>query len=115
MIQKISLITRVFEECNKIEYAEDVLDDLINLDGSVLKEACARIKKINDNPFCGEELQNKYGMNLSGCRKEYFNGTRMRIVWEPYSKPNEQGYVAIIWSIGPRKSKDVYRRAYKRR
>ena len=115
MIQKITLITRVFEECSKIEYAEDILDDLMSLDGSVLKEACTRLKKINDNPFCGEELQNKYGMNLSGCRKEYFNGTRMRIVWEPYSEPNDYGYVAIIWSIGPRKSEDVYRRAYKRR
>ena len=115
MIQKIDLITQVLVECTNIEYAEDILDDLMRLDGSILKEACARLRKINHNPLCGEELHNKYDMDLSGCRKEYFNGTRMRIVWEPYTEPNEYGYIAIIWSIGPRKSEDVYRRAYKRR
>ncbi len=115
MIQKIDLITQTFEQCTRIEYAEDVLDDLMKLDGSILKEACTTLKKINKNPFCGEELHNKYGLNLLGCRKEYFNGTRMRIVWEPYSEPNESEYVAIIWSIGPRKSADVYKRANKRR
>jgi len=115
MIQKIDLIRKVFEECTQLQYAAEILDDLLKLDGRVLKEACNRLKKINTNPFCGEELQDKHGMNLTGCRKEYFDGPRMRIVWEPYTEPNEHGYAAIVWSIGPRKSADAYHRAYKRR
>lgn len=115
MIQKIDVIRDVFEQCTQIEYAEEVLDDLLRLDGSVLKEACNRLKKINGNPYCGEELQDKYGMDLTGCRKEYFDGTRMRVVWEPFGALNENGYLAKIWSVGPRKSVDAYHRAFKRR
>ncbi|MDA8212042.1 MAG: hypothetical protein M0021_09220 [Clostridia bacterium] len=115
MIQKIDLIREVFEQCTQIEYAEEVLLDLLSLDGSVLREACNRLKKINNTPYCGEELQDKYGIDLSGCRKEYFDGTRMRIVWEPYKEPTQHGSIAKIWSVGPRKSEDAYRRAFKRR
>ncbi len=115
MVQKIDLIKEVFEQCTCLEYAEDILADLLQLDGSKLKEACKRLKKINDNPLCGEELQNKYNMDLTGCRKEYFDGTGMRVVWETYSEPNEYGHVAMIWSVGPRKSYDVYKRTFKRR
>lgn len=115
MIQKIDLIREVFEQCTQIEYAEEVLDDLLKLDGSILREACNRLKKINSNPFCGEDLQDKYGMDLTGCRKEYFDGNRMRIVWEPYRKPNKNGYVTIIWSIAPRKGEAAYHQAFSRR
>ena len=115
MIQKIDLIGEVLEECRLIEYAEEVLDDLLQLDGSVLRAACKRLKKINENPIRGEALKNKFGLDLMACRKEYFDGNRMRIVWETYTSPNKGGYIAKIWSIAPRKREDAYRRACKRR
>ena len=92
MIQKIDLIREIFEQCTNLEYAEEILDDLLKLDGSVLREACNRLKKINANHYCGEPLEEKYGMDLTGCRKQYFDGTRMRVVWEPYIRPNQNGY-----------------------
>lgn len=113
MIQKIDLIRETLEQCLRLEYAEEVLYDLLELDGSVLKEACNRLKKINNNPFSGNVLQNKYGIDLSSCRKEYFLGTKMRIVWEPYN--TTEGYVAKVWCVGPRKDKEAYQRAASRR
>jgi hypothetical protein len=56
MIQKIDLIRKTLTKCTHLEYAEEVLEDLLSLDGSVLKEACTRLLKINKNPLCGEEV-----------------------------------------------------------
>jgi len=115
MIQKIDLIRKTLAKCSRLEYTEEIIEDLLSLDGSILKEACKLLQKINDNPLCGEELQDKYDLNLTGCRKEYFCGNRMRIVWQTYSKPNDNESEAVIWSIAPRKKEEAYRLACERR
>lgn len=60
-------------------------------------------------PDFGEELEDKHGMDLSGCIKIYFDNYKRRIVYQI----TPEGMI-YIWGIGWRNELAVYRDVYAR-
>ncbi len=89
----------------RIELTEAAEADFAALDGSLRKLASKKMAKLAENPYAGEELQNRVGCDLRGYYKFYFNGTRYRIV---YRIENDILLVLII-GIGQRAHGAVYR------
>jgi len=94
----------------EIEFHEEALEEFLSLDGSVRKLVAKQIKKISAAPQLGEELGNKNGIDLTGCRKMYVDQKRVRIVYEIV----EQKVVVHIVAIGKREDMQVYKDALKR-
>lgn len=65
----------------QISLTEDAEQDFAALDGSLRKLVRKKLTKLEENPFIGEELQNRSGCDLRGYYKLYFNGIRYRIVY----------------------------------
>ena len=86
------------------ELTEAAERDFAALDGLLRKLARKKLAKLEENPFAGEELQNKAGFDLRGYYKLYFSGTRYRIV---YRIDNEILLVLVI-GIGERAHGAVY-------
>ena len=55
-------------------------------------------------PGTGQPLEDKYGMDLIGCKKIYFDDCQKRIVYEVV-----EGGKVRIWGIGPRLNMQVYK------
>ncbi|MGE4400021.1 MAG: type II toxin-antitoxin system RelE/ParE family toxin [Campylobacterales bacterium] len=94
----------------EIEFHEEALEEFLSLDGSVRKLVAKQIKKISASPQLGEELGNKNGIDLTGCRKMYVDQKRVRIVYEII----ERKVVVHIVAIGKREEMQVYKDALKR-
>ncbi|MFQ5752353.1 MAG: type II toxin-antitoxin system RelE/ParE family toxin, partial [bacterium] len=69
-----------------------------------------QLVKLENNPFAGQHLGNKAGINLTGYYKLYVDKKKIRIV---YSVIEEEVCVKII-TIGEREELAVYREALKR-
>ena len=66
--------------------------------------------KIKKSPELGKLLGNKNGYNLSGCRKMYADGKKIRIV---YKIVNEEIIIEVV-AIGKRDDMEVYEKASSR-
>lgn len=80
------------------------------LDGRQKLLIAKKLRQLETKPLLGKELGNKAGMDLSGYRKLYADGTRIRIVYEVI----ENAVVVFIVAIGERDEMAVYRSAAKR-
>lgn len=88
----------------KILFHPQAAQELHRLEGSVKRLVLKQIAKLSRSPLLGEELGNKNGFNLAGCRKMYVDKKRVRIV---YRVRHETVEVFII-AIGRRDDMEVY-------
>ena len=88
----------------KILFHPEAARELHKLEGSVKRLVLKQIAKLSRSPQLGEELGNRNGLNLAGCRKMYVDKKRVRIV---YRVRHETVEVFII-AIGKRGDMEVY-------
>ena len=85
--------------------------DFNKLDGREKLVVAKKLKKLSSNPFLGEELGKRAGIDLIGYFKLYADKKRLRIV---YRCIGDQVDLEII-AIGPREGLAAYRKAEKRK
>ena len=81
--------------------------ELEGLDGRERILVLKQLKKLSNNPYFGEELGNKAGMNLTGYRKIYVDKKKIRIVY----KIIEDKILIYVISIGKRDRMDDYKKS----
>ncbi|MEA2073072.1 MAG: hypothetical protein U9O86_05755 [Campylobacterota bacterium] len=69
-----------------------------------------QFKKIVKSPELGSFLGNKNGYDLSGCRKMYADGKKIRIVY----KVIEEKIIIEVVALGKRSEMEVYKKASQR-
>ena len=95
----------------KVFLIPEAEEDFKNLDGSLKKLVLKKLLQLETNPFIGEALGNKAGMDLTGYYKLYVFKKKTRIVYEI----KEDILIVSIISIGKREKFSVYLQAYLRR
>ena len=85
--------------------------DFNKLDGREKLVVAKKLKKLSSNPFLGEELGKRAGIDLIGYFKLYTDKKRLRIV---YRCIGDRADIEII-AIGPREGLTVYQKAEKRK
>ncbi len=95
----------------KYKFHVQAQKELKKLDNSIQKLFVKSLTKILDNPSVGVELGNRYGMDLTGYRKLYFDKKRYRIVYRVVA----QEVIVYIIAVGKRDKMDVYKRASERK
>lgn len=90
----------------QIEFIPEAADDYNKLDGSIRKKVNKKLEELSQNPFLGELLGNKFGINLSGYYKLYVDSKKIRIVYRIIGDDIE---VIEIWGIGKRDKEEIYR------
>ena len=95
----------------KVFLIPEAEEDFRNLDGSLKKLVLKKLLQLETNPFIGEALGNKAGMDLTGYYKLYVFKKKTRIVYEI----KEDILIVSIISIGKRENFSVYLQAYLRR
>jgi len=95
----------------KIEFIPEAVDDYKKFDGSIKKIVNKKLEELSDNPFLGENLGNKYNINLTGFYKLYINNKKHRII---YRIINDNIEIIEIWGIGKRDKEEIYRLIGKR-
>ncbi len=96
----------------KIEFIPKARDDFDALDKSVKKEAAKKIDGLAVNPYLGQPLGNKFGINLTGFYKLYIARKKYRIVYRLLGE-NVIEVVEIV-GIGKRDKGEIYRLVAKR-
>jgi len=95
----------------KVELIPEAGDDFNSLDGSVRKQIAKKIDSLSENPFLGEPLGNKFGIDLAGFYKLYVIKKKYRIV---YHLIGDRLEIVEIVAIGKRDKEEVYRLVAKR-
>jgi mRNA interferase RelE/StbE len=95
----------------KVELIPEAGDDFDNLDGAVKKQIAKKIDALVENPFLGEPLGNKFGINLTGFYKLYAIKKKYRIA---YHLVGDRLEIIEIIAIGKRDKEEVYRLVAKR-
>jgi len=81
--------------------------DFQRLDKGRKLKVAKLLKQLESNPYKGEHLGNKAGINLTGYYKLYADKKKIRIVYTIIEKE----IVVKVIAIGPRKEMIVYREA----
>ncbi|MBU4268872.1 MAG: type II toxin-antitoxin system RelE/ParE family toxin [Acidobacteria bacterium] len=81
--------------------------DFQRLDKGRKLKVAKLLKQLESNPYKGEHLGNKAGINLTGYYKLYADKKKIRIVYTVIEKE----IVVKVIAIGPRKEMIVYREA----
>jgi mRNA interferase RelE/StbE len=92
-------------------FTEDAENDLKNLDKSIRTQVIKKAIALQDNPFLGNPLGNKFGLDLTGYYKLYAAKKAYRIV---YRLIGEKIEVVEIIGIGKREKEEIYRLVVKR-
>jgi mRNA interferase RelE/StbE len=92
-------------------FTEDAEKDLEKLDKSIRTQVIKKAIVLQDNPFLGDALGNKLGLDLSGYYKLYVAKKAYRIV---YRLIGEEIEVVEIVGIGKRDKEEIYRLVVKR-
>ncbi|MCL5986780.1 MAG: type II toxin-antitoxin system RelE/ParE family toxin [Actinobacteria bacterium] len=95
----------------KILLIPEAEEDFKKLDGSLKKHVLKKLLQLKTNPFLGEALGNKAGMDLTGYYKLYVFKKKIRIVYEL----KEATLIIRIISIGKRENFTAYLKAYLRK
>lgn len=96
---------------SKVELIPAAAKEFAALDTSLRNEATKKIDALSENPFLGDPLGNKWGIDLAGFYKLYFAKKGYRIV---YRLLGEQIEVIEIVGIGKRDKEEIYRLVAKR-
>ncbi len=91
----------------KIELIPEAQKDYINLDGSIKKLVNKKIDQLSQKPLLGEQLGNKYNIDLTGFYKIYVAKKSYRIVYRLITP--SQIEIIEIWGIGKRDKEEIYR------
>lgn len=95
-----------------IFFIEEAKKDYQKLDGSEKKYVDIALAKLRFRADeIGEELANRFNLNLTGCKKIKFRKIGIRIVFRIIG---DQVEIVEIISIGLRKNNQVYKNAAKR-
>ena len=95
----------------KVLLIPEAEEDFKNLDGSLKIIILKKLIQLEINPFTGQALGNKAGMDLTGYYKLYIFKKKIRIVYEV----KEEILIVSIISIGKRENFSVYLQAYLRK
>ena len=90
----------------KIQFIPEAAKDYSLLDGSIKKQVNEKIDKLKENPFLGEALGNRNGINLTGYYKIYAAKKSYRIVYRIIKGKIE---IVEIWGIGKRDKMGIYK------
>jgi mRNA interferase RelE/StbE len=82
--------------------------DYESLDESPRGMVKQKIDELEKNPFLGEALEDKHGMDLRGYYKIYVAQKTLRIVYRIFNDTIE------IWGIGKRQNFEIYENLWKR-
>ena len=96
----------------QIEFIAEATTDYKTLDGSLKAKVDKKLEELSANPFLGDKLGNKFGINLAGFLKLYVDRKRIRIVYRLISP--EKVEIIEIWGIGKREKEEIYRTIGKR-
>ncbi len=89
---------------------EEAREDFHRLDRSRQLQVAKLLKQLESNPYKGEHLGNKAGIDLTGYYKLYADKKRIRIVYTVMEKE----IVVKVIAIGPRREMIVYHEAVRR-
>ena len=95
----------------KVLLIPEAEEDFKELDGSLKIIILKKLIQLETNPFMGQALGNKAGMDLTGYYKLYVFKKKIRIVYEV----KEEILIISIISIGKRENFSVYLEAYLRK
>jgi len=95
----------------KVIFTNDADNDLKGLDKSIRTQVIKKAIALQENPFLGNPLGNKFGLDLTGYYKLYIAKKAYRIV---YRLIGEQIEVVEIVGIGRRDKEEIYRLVVKR-
>lgn len=96
----------------KIEYFDEVKEDISNLPFTVLREVKEYLLKYETEPFkYSQKLYNKFGLKLENYRKTYVADATYRIV---IKIEDDVAKIVEVVAVGKRKDKEVYKIAHKR-
>jgi mRNA interferase RelE/StbE len=94
-----------------VVFTKDAENDLKGLDKSIRTQAIKKIIALQENPFLGDPLGNKFGLDLTGYYKLYVAKKAFRVV---YRLIGEEIEVVEIVGIGRRDKEEIYRLVVKR-
>ena len=90
----------------QIEFILEAAQDYKSLDGSIKRKVDKKLDNLSKNPFLGEHLGNKFGIDLTGFYKLYVDNKKIRIVYRLLAEEIE---IIEVWGIGKRDKEDIYR------
>lgn len=96
---------------HKIEFIPEAEKDYANLDKSIKSQVSKKIDALSENPYLGDPLGNKFGIDLKGFYKLYVAKKKYRIV---YRLIGEHIEVIEIVGIGKRDKEEIYKLVAKR-
>lgn len=85
-----------------LDFAEK---DFEELDGSIQIRAGRQLEKLIEAPELGDDLGNKYGVDLSGYKAIHFYKNQYRLIYRIMEDKNE----VEVWGIGKREGEKIYR------
>ncbi|MCK5201292.1 MAG: type II toxin-antitoxin system RelE/ParE family toxin [Spirochaetales bacterium] len=91
----------------KIELIPEAQKDYKKLDGSIKKLVNKKLDELSEKPLLGEQLGNKYSIDLTGFYKIYIAKKSFRIVYRLITP--SQIEIIEIWGIGKRDKEEIYR------
>lgn len=80
-------------------------EDFDKLDGNVQQQANKQFEKLKTSPELGEDLGNKYGIDLTSYKALHFYKNQYRIIYRILEDKQE----VEIWGIGKREREKIYR------
>ena len=92
----------------KVKLLSEAEKDFYKLDGSVRKVVLKQLVKLEVNPFYGDMLGHKAGIDLTGYFKVYADNRRVRIVYRVVASD-----VQVV-AIDKREDMEVYKLAFQR-
>jgi mRNA interferase RelE/StbE len=94
----------------KVEFIASAKEEFSKLDGSIKQQVAKQLKALEINPYKGEALGNKAGIDLTGFYKLYVHKKQVRIV---YQIINDKLMVLVV-GIGKRDNLEVYAEVLKK-
>ncbi|MCX6557827.1 MAG: type II toxin-antitoxin system RelE/ParE family toxin [Candidatus Aminicenantes bacterium] len=89
---------------------DEARDDFRRLDRGRQIQVAKLLKQLESNPYKGEHLGNKAGIDLTGYYKLYADKKKIRIVYTIL----ESEIIVKVIAIGPRREMIVYYEAFRR-
>ena len=94
----------------EIQFLDPAIDDLTDLDGSMLLPVLKKIAMLEENPEAGRPLGSRRGGDLTTFRKLVVGNRDLRVVY----RVDPDGQICVIWVIASRTDEQCYDTALRR-